>query len=127
MLFRSYFAHPCVVFGREFPLEWSPKLLNESEAKMGGRLTLNDPMILSGTNPSVRYGNFYKVVNSSANSVAGFANGKPGQEITLLFMDANTTITTSANIISQNSSARGANTVAKFISDGNTWYEIAKF
>jgi hypothetical protein len=78
------------------------------------------------TTPDISAGNFFVCSNTGSTTITNFDNGGEGQEITILFTNANTIITaTAGNIVLDDSpwtSASGA--TRKFILRSNIWYKV---
>ena len=85
----------------------------------------------SGTTPDVENLTFLRLNNSGATTITNFTNPIAGQEITVLHLNGNTTIdgTTSGILLQGSIDYVGvANTIHKFIYDGNTakWRETSR-
>jgi len=85
------------------------------------------------TTPSVHTNTFFKTANTAATSIIGFDDGWKGQEFTLIFGDANTTIVHNSASADYPILLNGgtdvnppADGVMRFIFDGSNWYEISR-
>lgn len=94
-------------------------------------------VVISGVNPSVGYkhGNIFRVTNAGAVTMTGLANMLNGEEVTLVFTDANTTLDHSASFRLEGATDYGAggvgtgvpaNTVMKFAMTDNVIYEVSR-
>ena len=77
------------------------------------------------TTPTIAGTNVFKTGNTGGTSVTAFDNGLAGQEITIIFGDANTTIVDGANLHLQGglNFTSTADDVIHFIYDGASWFE----
>ena len=80
------------------------------------------------TTPSVLESNIFKTNNSSATSITTLDDGSPGQKITVIFGDSNTTIVHGSGIILNGGTnvTPSANSVMEFVYDGTEWYETSR-
>ena len=78
------------------------------------------------TSPSVLGFSYFSTANSSGTTITTFDNGFPGQEITLIFSDANTTIAETGNIKLSAAFTSTADDTMKLIYDGTNWYEVSR-
>lgn len=80
------------------------------------------------TTPDVNTTNIYKTSNTGATVITAFDNGVTGQEITIIFTDANTTITDGANLNLQGATdfTSTADDTMKLIWDGTSWWELSR-
>lgn len=80
------------------------------------------------TTPSVYGGKYWKCTPAGPTTITNFTNGVKGQELFIIFTNANATITDGANI----KLAGAANFVSTaddtmhLVSDGGVWYEVAR-
>lgn len=80
----------------------------------------------SDTTPSVFGFYQFKTNNASATSITTFDDGYPGQQITIIFTDTNTTISEANNIKLASSFTSTADDTMSLIFDGINWYEISR-
>lgn len=82
------------------------------------------------TTPSVAGagGHIFKTNNSGATSITDFNDGYDGQEIVILFRDANTTIVDGTPIVLATGAdlTGGVDDVLRLVSDGTTWFESGR-
>lgn len=121
-----FFSAPILIEGIHLPNP-SPSFLDDSHAKMTGVFIHNYPIIFSDGDvaPSVRDGNIFKTMNSSSTVIEGFKDGSPGQEITVIFGDSNTTVDFTKTHLKGNHGANWLpfkNDHMKCVCDGINWY-----
>jgi len=81
------------------------------------------------TTPPLSRGNRFKTANTSATTITDFDDGVPGQEFTLIFNDANTTIEDGASKIALHGRVDFlgvAGDVMTFVLDGSSWREKSR-
>jgi hypothetical protein len=76
--------------------------------------------------PSVSAGNVFKTANSGATTVTTFDDGVAGQEILVIFGDANTTVDESGNIRLSAAFTSTADDTMRLVSDGTNWFELSR-
>ena len=133
-------AEPFFYFGNKVPDVNLPRLIDDSDSAMVGRLSLNAPQGLlssaganNSTTPSVAEFNTFTEAYTSPVNVTQFLGGRAGQEITIFTTTANITFQHNGNngIVAPNTiyMKGGANvpTVANrmytFMFNGTKWYE----
>lgn len=122
-----YFSEPVLVEGNHLPYP-SPRPLNDGYARMTGPF-IGGAFItfpVGDTTPSVVDGNNFKTANTSVTTITGFDNGTAGQEITIIFTDANTSVSDSGSIKLSGSFSSTANATLKLIFDGTNWFELSR-
>ena len=85
--------------------------------------------VLSGATPAVNIataGNIFKVTNGGATTVTNFTSGYAGQEIVLVFTDANTTLGDSGNLKLSAAFTSTASDTMRLVFDGTDWYEQSR-
>ena len=106
------------------------KRMKALEGKLGGIDALQNGVgtFTDGdTTPSVEGVRFWLTANTGATSVTTFDDGIPGQHITVLFNDADTTLVHGATLqlaSDANFAAASGDTRAFATSDGTTWREV---
>lgn len=88
--------------------------------------TFDAPQVISGATPSVIGNTFFTVTNGGATTITNFTGGKIGQQITLLFTDANTTVTDGANIKLSAAFTSTADDTMRLIYNGTAWFELSR-
>lgn len=80
------------------------------------------------TTPSVKNGHAFVVSNSGGTTITNFDDGIDGQQITLSFLDSNTTIQHNANVRLSGGSNFGAtsNDTISLVFYNNLWYEMSR-
>jgi hypothetical protein len=78
------------------------------------------------TSPSVLLFDKWKASNTGATTITTFDDGSIGQEITVLFTNANTTISEAGNIKLSAAFTSSADDAMKLIYDGTNWYELSR-
>jgi hypothetical protein len=82
------------------------------------------------TTPNVSNGNVFTVANSSPTTITSFIGGATGQTITLIFLDANTTVHSDGSLIflqGGNDFVSSANDTLTLVSpSGGKWYEVSR-
>lgn len=80
------------------------------------------------TTPSVSGGTRFSEANTGVTSITAFDDGVEGQEITILFTTANTTIVDGANLhLSGGANFVGsADDILVLFYDGTSWYEVSR-
>lgn len=78
------------------------------------------------TSPSVRGFYKFKTANTSGTTITTFDDGHPGQEILIIFTDANTTIAETDNIKLSASFTSMADATMRLVYDGASWFEISR-
>ena len=78
------------------------------------------------TTPSVLGGKAFKTANAGATTITFFDDGIEGQEITIVFGDANTTLTDGGNLALAGGFTSTTNDVMHLIYDGTVWCEISR-
>jgi len=76
--------------------------------------------------PSVSEGGVFKTANTSATTITNFVDGYAGQEITIIFGDALTTVQSNSNIQLASSLASTLNDTLRLIFDGSVWREVSR-
>lgn len=76
--------------------------------------------------PSVSAGNIFKTANSGATSISTFDDGVAGQEILVIFTDANTSIVESGNVRLSAAFTSSADDTMRLIYDGTNWFEVSR-
>lgn len=85
------------------------------------------PTTLSGATPSVAAGNVFNVTNGGATTITDFTGGQAGQTITLIFTDANTTVTDGGNIALSGAFTSSADDVMVLVTaNGTAWKEQSR-
>jgi hypothetical protein len=101
-------------------IQWAPE---------GGFKPTVGTYTAGATTPDVRGATYMKVANASATTITNFANGRNGQELTLEFADANTTINrTNAKLAGGANFTSSANAILKlvFSTADNKWREVCR-
>ncbi len=122
-----YFSEPVLVEGVHLPHP-NPRPINDSYARMTGPF-IGSPFIIfadGDTSPDISDGNHFKTASSLATTITNFDGGAPGQEITIVFGDANTTVSDSGNIKLSGAFTSTADDTLKLLYDGTYWYEISR-
>lgn len=80
------------------------------------------------TTPSVASSNLFKTANSAATTITAFDDGITGQRITILFTDANTTVTDGGSVKLQGAAnfLSTADDTMTLVFDGTSWFEEAR-
>ena len=80
----------------------------------------------SDTTPDVALGSLFYTINTTGTVITDFDGGEEGQLITVIMLDALTTIAESAEIILANSAnfQSGANKTINLINHNSAWYEL---
>lgn len=121
------------------PPQLAPPLLTAAPAP-GQGLTLTDSSKVplqtlyraflifpnGATTPSVWGGTNFFTANSGATTITTFLDGREGQRITIVFTDANTTITDGSNLMMAGSITGTANDTIEYVFDGRNWYELGR-
>ena len=110
-----------IIIGAVTPLAGSFTSMN------GGLVKRSIAYTPGATTPSVLNASFMQITNAGATSITNFTNGVAGQEITLLFTDANTTITRANCFLSGGANfVSNADDTLTLISGGTFWYETGR-
>jgi len=123
----TYFSEPILVEGVHLPYP-NPRPLNDGYARMAGPF-IGSPFATFAdgeTTPDVSDGNHYKTANTLATTITDFTSGAAGQEITIVFGDANTTVSDAGNIKLSGAFTSTANDTLKILYDGTNWFEISR-
>lgn len=80
----------------------------------------------AGATPNVGGFKVLKITQSGATAITNLTNGTIGQEVTLLFTDANSTIADSAPFKLNGAFASAADSTLKLVYDGTSWWEISR-
>ncbi len=123
----TYFSEPILVEGVHLP-QPSPRPLNDGYARMAGPF-IGSPFITfadGDPTPDVSDGNHFKTSNTLSTTITDFDGGAPGQEITIVFGDANTTVSDSGNIKLSGAFTSTADDTLKLLYDGTYWYETSR-
>lgn len=75
------------------------------------------------TTPSVAGRNVFRTVNTGATTITDFDDGVDGQEITVIFSDANTTVSDAGNLALSAAFTSTANDTLTLIRRGTVWFE----
>lgn len=78
------------------------------------------------TTPSVRGLQQLVITNSGGTTITDFDDGYDGQEVTLIFTDANTTLTDGGNLALAGGFTSTANDTLTVRRSGSTWYEVRR-
>lgn len=76
--------------------------------------------------PSVYLGNVFKTNNAGATTITTFDDGATGQEISILFTDANTTVSEAGNIRLSAAFTSTADDTMMLMFDGTNWFETSR-
>lgn len=82
----------------------------------------------SDTTPSVKGRKLFRCANTGATTITTFDDGVPGQEITIVFTNSNTTVTDGGNLLlagAANFTSSGDDTLSLAF-DGTNWRETAR-
>jgi hypothetical protein len=85
-----------------------------------GELTVNS------ATPSIVGFNVWTTANTSATTITNFTGGVTGQTITLLFTDANTTLTDGTNLKLAGAFSSTADDTMTLFYNGTAWYEMSR-
>lgn len=85
-----------------------------------GALTVNS------ATPSVVGFNIWTVANTNPTTITNFTGGVTGQTITLLFTEANTTLTDGANLYLSGAFTSTINDTMTLFYNGTTWFEMSR-
>lgn len=78
------------------------------------------------TTPSVRDATMFRTANTGATNITSLRDGREGQRITILFADANTTVTDGGNLRLAGNFTSTADDVLELVYDGEAWYELKR-
>lgn len=106
------------------------RLLDRLSANLSGEQQVKATVDADAT-PSVANADVFTVANTGATTITAFDDGVPGQTITLIFSDANTTVQDASigGVIQLAGGANftgSANDVLVLITDGTNWYEVSR-
>lgn len=123
----TYFSEPVFAEGVHLPHP-NPRPLNDGYARMMGPFIGSPFMTFSNgdTTPDVSDGNNFKTANTSATTITDFINGTAGQEIIVIFTDANTMVSDAGNLKLSGSFTSAVNSTLKLIYDGTNWQELSR-
>jgi hypothetical protein len=99
------------------------------DVSLGGRMALRTLGTLLGTTPSVRAGNVFKTGNTSATTITDLTSGTAGQQVTVIFADANTGMAQNSALHIAAAITAGSGTVNDTITmlhDGTAWFEVSR-
>lgn len=83
-------------------------------------------LAVNSATPSVSEGEVFKVANTSSTTITDLLDGYAGQEVTLIFTDAVTTVSDGTSIRLAGSFTSAAGAVLKLVRDGTSWYEVSR-
>lgn len=93
----------------------------------GGYMTPAIPTFTDNdATPSVLMYDKWIVTNSNPTTITTFHDGSPGQEISLIFTDNNTTIAETDNIKLGGAFSSTADDTMRLIYNGTNWYELSR-
>ena len=78
------------------------------------------------TTPSVAGGVCFATNNTGATTITTFDDGASGQRITIVFTDANTTLTDGGNLKLAGGFTSTADDTMELIFNGTTWFELGR-
>jgi hypothetical protein len=79
------------------------------------------------TTPFISQGNVFTINNSAPTTITDFVGGAAGQTITIVFFDANTTVTDGGNLrLNGNFVSFGEDTLVLVNTGGSNWYEVSR-
>ncbi|TSA53232.1 MAG: right-handed parallel beta-helix repeat-containing protein [Actinobacteria bacterium] len=78
------------------------------------------------TTPSVSGRKFFRTNNTAPTTITMFDDGTPGQEITIYFADANTTITDGGNLKLSAAFTSTADDTMQLVFTAGVWYELSR-
>lgn len=78
------------------------------------------------TTPDVSGFYYFKATQTNPTTITTFDNGHPGQEIVIIFTDANTTIAETDNIKLSAAFTSTADDTMRLLFDGTSWFETAR-
>jgi hypothetical protein len=85
------------------------------------------PTLADNTTPSVAAGNVFKCTPAGSTTITNFSGGIAGQIITVIFTNANASITDGGNFrLNGSFSPSSADDVMRLVFDGTTWFEISR-
>lgn len=90
------------------------------------RVTSGPATLAQSSTPSVSEGGLFTTANTTATTITNFVDGHPGQEITVIFNDAQTTVQAGATIQLTSAFTSTPNDVLKLIYDGSKWREVSR-
>lgn len=105
------------------------EVLSRNHADLYGDLNPKVSTFADGdTTPSVKDGHLkvFKTANTGATAITDFDEAQEGQEITVIFTDALTTIADSGNFRLSIAFTSTADDVMKLVHAGGIWYEVSR-
>lgn len=78
------------------------------------------------TTPSVSGGNLFKTANTGATTITALDNGVNGQEVTIVFGDANTTLSDASTLKLSAAITGTADDTITLVFDGTNWFEKSR-
>jgi hypothetical protein len=117
----SYFDAFMLTLGHNSP-EFSPRPWSDSMANSS-----NLGSYTNGTvNPSVANANILIIGNTVPTTISSLLNATPGQELLLIFSNANTTIA-GGTIVLTAAYTSTTNSTLKLVYDGTIWHEVSRY
>ncbi|HYH83014.1 MAG TPA: glycosyl hydrolase family 28-related protein [Longimicrobium sp.] len=83
-------------------------------------------LAVNSSTPSVSEGEVFKVANTSSTTITDLLDDYAGQEVTLIFTDAVTTVSDGTNLRLAGSFTSTGDAVLKLVRDGTRWYEVSR-
>ena len=84
-------------------------------------------LTLNSTAPSVAGGNVFRTANTAATAISNFIDGASGQEITVIFGDSNTSVSsTSASFAIPSTMASTPNDTINLVNDAGVWFQVGR-
>ena len=68
----------------------------------------------------------FKTANSAATTITNLLDGYPGQEVTIIFTDSNTTLASNANLQLVSAFSSSPNDTLRLVYDGSVWREMSR-
>jgi len=107
-----------------------------SGINLDGRTTIQGNALLTSvvtfgdgdTTPNVKNGNVFKTGSTSSTTITSFTSGNPGQTITILCHDTNTSLADSSPLFLNGTFTCGAigQTIQLISDDGSKWFELSR-
>ena len=103
-------------------------IIQNNVGLLNSTLQVDPTPLLNGTTVTLAgISSTFYVTNAGATTLTTISGGVPGQEITLWFSNANTTVSNGGgNIVLQSAFTSAANKVLKLVMHSNTWYEVSR-
>lgn len=101
-------------------------LTDSSKVPLGTLIRAFVTFIDADTSPSVINGTNFKTANTAATTITTFDDAQTGQEILLVFTDANTTVAETDNIKLSAAFTSTADDTMRLIFDGTSWFELSR-